>query len=88
MMTTTKIEAVFAENIGRVWEVVTSLSTSEWRSDLNSIEVSDDQKSFIEYTKQGYPTKLRLLRLIRRSFTRSQWKMTIYSENGPMNFKN
>lgn len=45
-MTTTKIEAVFAENIGRVWEVVTSLSTSEWRSDFSSIEVSDDQKKF------------------------------------------
>ena len=57
MMTTTKIEAVFDENIDRVWEVVTSLSTSEWRSDLSSIEVSNDQKSFIEYTKQGYPTK-------------------------------
>mgnify|MGYP000513955642 CR=1 FL=1 len=56
-MTTMKIEAVFDENIGRVWEAVTSLSTSEWRSDLSSIEVSDDQKSFIEYTKQGYPTK-------------------------------
>lgn len=56
-MTTTKIEAVFDENIDRVWEVVTLLSTSEWRSDLSSIEVRDDQKSFIEYTKQGYPTK-------------------------------
>ncbi|WP_260456300.1 hypothetical protein [Enterococcus gilvus] len=80
-MTTTKIEAVFDENIGRVWEAVTSLSTSEWRSDLSSIEVSDDQKSFIEYTKQGYPTKFTITAFDSPRF----YAFTV--ENGPVNFK-
>ena len=47
--------AVFATDVQRVWEVVTSLQDCSWRSDLSRIEVVDD-RTFVEYTKGGCAT--------------------------------
>lgn len=54
-MAISKVKAVFKSDIQSVWEVVTSLENYAWRSDLSKIEIVND-KQFIEYTKDGYPT--------------------------------
>lgn len=56
-MVKTSIEAVFNESVETIWSIVTDLTNAEWRSDLSRIDVCNDQKSFIEYTKQGFATK-------------------------------
>lgn len=48
-------------DIQRVWEVVTSLENYTWRSDLGKIEIINE-KQFIEYTKEGYPTTFTITR--------------------------
>lgn len=39
----------------KVWDVVTSLESYGWRSDLSRIEVCG-QNQFVKYTKDGYAT--------------------------------
>lgn len=51
------MKAEFNVDIKRVWDVVTSCTEYEWRSDLSKIEVIDDGKKFVEYTKDGYATE-------------------------------
>lgn len=55
-MATSNIKAVFSCDIQKVWDVVTSLSNHWWRSDLSKVKILSE-KEFIEYTKDGYPTK-------------------------------
>lgn len=55
-MATSNIKAVFSCDIQKVWDVVTSLSNYWWRSDLSKVKILSE-KEFIEYTKDGYPTK-------------------------------
>ena len=54
-MTTVNIKAVFPCSIQKVWDVVTSLDNTVWRSDLDRIETIND-KQFVEYAKDGYAT--------------------------------
>ncbi len=54
-MAISNIKAVFQSDIINVWNIVTSLENYQWRSDLSRIEVLND-KQFVEYTKDGYPT--------------------------------
>lgn len=54
-MAVSNIKATFESDMKRVWETVTSREDYAWRSDLSKIEVVDE-KRFIEYTKEGYPT--------------------------------
>ena len=54
-MAVSNIKAVFECDIETVWEAITSLTDYAWRSDLSRIEIVDD-KTFIEYTKEGYAT--------------------------------
>lgn len=42
-------------NKEKIWSIVTDNSNYCWRSDLSKIEIIDD-KHFIEYTKNNYPT--------------------------------
>lgn len=42
-------------DIYSVWDVVTSVKDYTWRSDLSRTEIVNE-KQFIEYTKDGYPT--------------------------------
>lgn len=42
-------------DINTVWKTITSLTEYQWRSDIKKIEIVDD-KTFVEYTKGGYPT--------------------------------
>ena len=54
-MANSKIKVVLECDIQRVWDIVTSLENYAWRSDLSKIEIINE-KQFVEYTKEGYPT--------------------------------
>ncbi|MCM1145267.1 MAG: SRPBCC family protein [Blautia sp.] len=54
-MAISNIKAVLPGDIHKVWEIITDIQNYGWRSDLSKTEVVDD-KQFIEYTKDGYPT--------------------------------
>lgn len=54
-MAISNIKSVFACDIQKVWDIVTSLENYQWRSDLSKIEVVSATQ-FIEYTKNGYAT--------------------------------
>ncbi len=54
-MAVSNIKAVFHCDVKKVWNTVTSLHNYAWRSDLGKIEIKDE-KSFVEYTKDGYAT--------------------------------
>lgn len=54
-MATVNKKALFPCDIQRVWDIVTSLEHTAWRSDISRVEVIND-KQFVEYTKDGYPT--------------------------------
>ncbi|MEO1770696.1 SRPBCC family protein [Candidatus Enterococcus ferrettii] len=55
-MTVSTIEAIIHAKIEDVWQLVTQLENSEWRSDIDRIDIIKEGKSFIEYTPTGYPT--------------------------------
>ena len=55
-MTTSNIKAIIQCDIHKVWETVSAVERYHiWRSDVSKTEVIDE-KQFIEYTKNGYPT--------------------------------
>ncbi len=55
-MTQTTIKATFHSDIQRIWDVVLDVAHyAAWRSDLSKTEILDE-KRFVEYTKEGYPT--------------------------------
>ncbi len=55
-MTTSNIKAIIQSDIHKVWKIVLEIENySTWRSDLSKTEVVNE-KQFIEYTKEGYPT--------------------------------
>ncbi|MCM1088161.1 MAG: SRPBCC family protein [Muribaculaceae bacterium] len=54
-MAISNIKAVLPGDIHKVWEIITDIKNYGWRSDLSKTEIVDE-KQFIEYTKDGYPT--------------------------------
>ena len=54
-MPTSKVTVHFSCPVERVWQVVTDLSNTAWRSDLKRVEVLDEAR-FVEHTKSGYVT--------------------------------
>ena len=54
-MAVSKVTVQFTCPVERVWQTVTDLSHTAWRSDLNRVEVLDEAH-FVEYTKSGYAT--------------------------------
>ena len=54
-MPTSKVSVHFSCPVERVWQVVTDLSNTTWRSDLKRVEVLDETH-FVEHTKSGYAT--------------------------------
>ena len=50
-MAISNMKATFQCEIQKVWNIVTSLDNYSWRSDLDRIEVIDENR-FIEYTKE------------------------------------
>ena len=54
-MATSKITVYFPCPAERVWQVVTDLTHTAWRSDLARVEIID-KTHFVERTKRGYAT--------------------------------
>ena len=54
-MPTSKVTVHFSCPVERVWQAVTDLSNTAWRSDLKRVEVLDESH-FVEHTKSGYAT--------------------------------
>ena len=54
-MTTSHMTVHFPCPVERVWQTVTDLSNTAWRSDLVQVEVLDEAR-FVEHTKSGYAT--------------------------------
>lgn len=55
-MATSNIKALIPSELRQVWDLVLDIENyATWRSDLSKTEVIND-KQFIEYTKDGYPT--------------------------------
>ena len=54
-MAVSKMTVHFPCPVEQVWQVVTALSYTAWRSDLARVEVLDEAH-FVEYTKSGYAT--------------------------------
>lgn len=54
-MATSTVTVHFPCPVVRVWQVVTDLTNTAWRSDLTRVEVLDETH-FVEHTKSGYAT--------------------------------
>ncbi|RHU07481.1 MULTISPECIES: SRPBCC family protein [Erysipelotrichaceae] len=59
-MTVSNMKTTLKSNIKDVWEIVTSLDNYAWRSDISRIEIVNE-KQFIEYTKDDYPTTFTII---------------------------
>ncbi len=55
-MATSKVTVHFPCPVEQVWQAVTDLSHTAWRSDLARVEVLDENH-FVEHTKGGYATE-------------------------------
>ena len=75
-MAVSKAKAIFQSDIQRVWELVTSLKNYSWRSDLNKIEIINENQ-FIEYTKEGYATNF----TITAKETYRRWEFDMENDN-------
>lgn len=54
-MIKSNIKKEFNYDIERLWNIITDNTKYAWRSDLSRIEIVDD-KHFIEYAKNNFPT--------------------------------
>ena len=54
-MATSRVTVRFPCPVEQVWQTVTDLSRTAWRSDLARVEVLDEAH-FVEHTKSGYAT--------------------------------
>lgn len=54
-MIKSNIKKEFLCDIEKLWDIITDNTKYYWRSDLSKIEIVDD-KHFIEYAKNNYPT--------------------------------
>lgn len=76
-MPTSRVTVQFPCPVEQVWQVVTDLTNTAWRSDLKGVEVLDETH-FVEHTKSGYATNFTVT--ARQPFRR--WAFTM--ENGNM----
>ncbi|MBU3877250.1 SRPBCC family protein [Faecalicatena sp. AGMB00832] len=56
-MAISNIKDIIQSDIQSVWDVVLAVEDYSWRSDLSRTEIVNE-KQFIEYTKEGYPTTI------------------------------
>ena len=76
-MPTSKVTVHFSCPVERVWQTVTYLSNTAWRSDLKRVEVLDEAH-FVEHTKSGYATNF----TVTACESLRRWAFTM--ENGNM----
>ncbi len=58
-MTVSNIKASVKSNIHKVWQAVSAPENYSWRTDLSKTEIIDE-KHFIEYAQNGYPTNFEI----------------------------
>lgn len=56
-MKTSVLTAEFRSNLETVWNVVTNLSDTAWRSDLDHVEIQKNNSTFTEVSKGGVATR-------------------------------
>lgn len=54
-MIRSNIKKEFNCDVEKIWNIITDNTNYAWRSDLSKIKITDD-KHFIEYAKNNYPT--------------------------------
>ena len=54
-MAVSKVTCSFPCTVEQLWQIVTDLSHTDWRSDLARVEVLNEAR-FVEHTKSGYAT--------------------------------
>ena len=54
-MATSKVTVYFPCPVEQVWQTMTNLSYTAWRSDLARVEILDEAR-FVEHIKSGYAT--------------------------------
>ena len=77
-MAISKVTVHFPCPVEQVWQTVTDLSHTAWRSDLKRVEVLDEAH-FVEHTKGGYATNFTVTAwepLRRWAFTMENGNMT------------
>ena len=52
-MAVSKVTRSFPCTVEQLWQIVTDLTHTDWRSDLARVEVLDETR-FVEHTKSGY----------------------------------
>ncbi len=72
-MKRSSITAIFKSDIQTVWNIVTDNHNYLWRSDLSKIDTLEDGKTFIEYTKNGFPTTFTIT--LKKPFERYEFDM-------------
>ena len=55
-MAVSKVTRSFPCTVEQLWQIVTDLTHTDWRSDLARVEVLDETR-FVEHTKSGYATR-------------------------------
>ena len=58
-MRRSELVATFKSGINTVWDIVTNNKDFSWRSDLDRIEILDED-NFVEYTKDGFSTGFKI----------------------------
>ena len=69
-------KAVFPCDVQKVWDIVTSLENTAWRSDLDKVEVIDE-KRFVEYAKGGFRTTFTVTARVEPE----RWEFDMENEN-------
>ena len=54
-MPTSKVTAHFPCPVEKIWQTVTDLTHTAWRSDIARVDILDENR-FVEHTKSGYAT--------------------------------
>lgn len=75
-MAVSNLKVMFACEVEKVWNVVTSLENYSWRSDLDRIEILNE-KQFVEYTKEGYATTFTITAME----TCKRWEFDMSNDN-------
>ena len=79
-MKKSEITATFSSNIEKVWNIIIDNSNYTWRSELDKIIVSEDGKSFVEYTHDGFETEFAITH--KEPFKRYEFDMNNKNMNG------
>lgn len=75
-MAITNIKASFQCDVEKIWTIVTSLEKYSWRSDVDKVEIINENQ-FVEYTKDGFSTTF----TITATEPFKRWKFDLKNDN-------